>query len=205
MLEGAKANLEQAERDVARYTELIAKSATTQVTLNNARTQVNIYRATVDSNIGQLENLNIQLSYCTIRAPISGRASMDLSRLTLDEILALLEKQGGLRISAAGPLRRVSVARGSAPPSAAPSPHGGSAAVSFALKRADVRDLLAVMTDLDVSLAALGPQGFLGRLSIWTRDAPLLDLLILAFLGASWFRIYKLINDHLRARTEAEG
>jgi multidrug efflux system membrane fusion protein len=76
VLEGAKANLEQAERDVARYVELIAKSATTQVTLNNARTQVNIYRASVDSNIGQLENLNIQLSYCTIRAPISGRASM---------------------------------------------------------------------------------------------------------------------------------
>jgi membrane fusion protein, multidrug efflux system len=76
VLDGAKANLEQAERDVARYTELIAKSATTQVTLNNARTQVNIYRASVDSNTGQLENLNIQLSYCSIRAPISGRASM---------------------------------------------------------------------------------------------------------------------------------
>jgi multidrug efflux system membrane fusion protein len=76
VLEGAKANLEQAERDVARYSELIAKNATTQVTLNNARTQVNIYRATVDSNIGQLENLNIQLSYCTIRAQLTGRASM---------------------------------------------------------------------------------------------------------------------------------
>src|SRR5215831_14159870 len=76
MLEGAKANLEQADRDVARYTELIAKNATTQVTLNNARTQQNIYRASVESNTGQLENLNIQLSYCTIRAPISGRASM---------------------------------------------------------------------------------------------------------------------------------
>jgi RND family efflux transporter MFP subunit len=75
-LEGAKANLEQAERDVARYTELIAKSATTQVTLNNARTQVNIYRASMESNTGQLENLNVQLSYCTIRAPITGRASM---------------------------------------------------------------------------------------------------------------------------------
>ena len=76
MLGGAKANLEQAERDVARYTELIAKNATTQVTLNNARTQVNIWRASVNSNTGQLENLNIQLSYCTIRAPITGRASM---------------------------------------------------------------------------------------------------------------------------------
>jgi len=76
LLEGAKANLEQAERDVARYTELIAKNATTQVTLNNAITQSNIYRAMVNSNTGQLENLNIQLTYCSIRAPIAGRASM---------------------------------------------------------------------------------------------------------------------------------
>ena len=75
VLDGAKAQLEQAERDVARYVELFAKNATTQVTLNNARTQVTLWRASVDSNTGQLENLRIQLSYCTIRAPISGRAS----------------------------------------------------------------------------------------------------------------------------------
>ena len=76
LLAGARANLEQAERDVARYTELLAKSATTLVTLQNARTQTNIWRASVDSNTAQLENLNILLSYCTIRAPITGRASM---------------------------------------------------------------------------------------------------------------------------------
>jgi membrane fusion protein, multidrug efflux system len=76
LLAGAKANLEQAERDVARYTELLAKNATTLVTLQNARTQTNIYRASVDSNTAQLENLNVQLSYCKIRAPITGRASM---------------------------------------------------------------------------------------------------------------------------------
>ena len=45
MIAGAKAQLEQAERDVARYTELVAKNATTLVTLNNAQTQVNISRA----------------------------------------------------------------------------------------------------------------------------------------------------------------
>ena len=76
LLAGAKANLEQAERDVARYTELVAKSATTIVTLQNARTQVNIWRASVNSNTAQLENLRIQIDYCTIRAPITGRASM---------------------------------------------------------------------------------------------------------------------------------
>jgi RND family efflux transporter MFP subunit len=76
LLTGAKANLEQAERDVARYTELLSKNATTLVTLLNARTQVNIWRASVDSNTAQLENLNIQLGYCTIRATIAGRVSM---------------------------------------------------------------------------------------------------------------------------------
>jgi membrane fusion protein, multidrug efflux system len=76
LLTGAKANLEQAERDVARYTEFLAKNATTLVTLLNARTQVNIWRASVDSNTAQLENLNIQLGYCSIRATITGRASM---------------------------------------------------------------------------------------------------------------------------------
>ena len=40
-----QAQLEQAERDVQRYTELVAKNATTVVTLNNAQTQVNISRA----------------------------------------------------------------------------------------------------------------------------------------------------------------
>jgi multidrug efflux system membrane fusion protein len=75
-LTGAKANLEQAERDVTRYTELVAKSATTIVTLQNAKTQVNIWRAAVDSNTAQMENLKIQIDYCTIRAPITGRASM---------------------------------------------------------------------------------------------------------------------------------
>jgi RND family efflux transporter MFP subunit len=76
LLASAKAQLEQSQRDVERYTELVAKNATTQVTLNNAQTQVNIWRAAVSSNTAKLDNLKVQLSYATIRAPISGRASM---------------------------------------------------------------------------------------------------------------------------------
>src|SRR5262249_51920603 len=75
------ANLEQAERDVTRYTELIGKGATTLVTLQNARTQVNIWRAAVESNTAQMENLKIQIGYCTIRAPITGRASMAVGKV----------------------------------------------------------------------------------------------------------------------------
>jgi multidrug efflux system membrane fusion protein len=76
ILSGAKAQLEQARRDVARYSELVAKNAVTVVTLSNAKTQVNIFTAAVESNTAQLELLNVQLDYTKIRAPITGRASM---------------------------------------------------------------------------------------------------------------------------------
>ncbi len=76
VIAGAEAQFQQATRDVQRYTELVAKNATTVVTLNNAQTQVNISRATADSNKATLEGLKVQLGYATIRAPISGRMSM---------------------------------------------------------------------------------------------------------------------------------
>ncbi|HLQ92152.1 MAG TPA: efflux RND transporter periplasmic adaptor subunit, partial [Xanthobacteraceae bacterium] len=76
LLSAAKAQLEQNLRDVERYAELAAKNATTLVTLNNAKTAVNIFRGTVDSQTAQLELLRVQLDYTVIRAQISGRVSM---------------------------------------------------------------------------------------------------------------------------------
>jgi len=76
IIDGAAASLEQSQRDVERYTELAQRNATPIVTLNNAQTQVNVSRATAESNRAQLENLKVQLGYCSIRAPISGRISM---------------------------------------------------------------------------------------------------------------------------------
>jgi multidrug efflux system membrane fusion protein len=61
VIAGAQAQLQQAERDVARYAELLAKNATTVVTHNNAQTQVILLRATVDSNKATLDNLKVQL------------------------------------------------------------------------------------------------------------------------------------------------
>jgi len=71
-----RAALAGAERDVARYTELIAKGATTQLNLDNSTTQANVLRGQVAADESATENLKVQISYCTIRAPISGRASM---------------------------------------------------------------------------------------------------------------------------------
>jgi multidrug efflux system membrane fusion protein len=71
-----RAALEGAERDVRRYTELIAKGATTQLNLDNATTQTNVLRGQVAADESATENLKVQIGYCSIHAPISGRASM---------------------------------------------------------------------------------------------------------------------------------
>jgi RND family efflux transporter MFP subunit len=70
-----KAQLEGAERDIARFTDLVAKSATPVVNLDNAKTQADIFRAAIKADTATLDNLNIQVGYCTIRAPIDGRIS----------------------------------------------------------------------------------------------------------------------------------
>jgi membrane fusion protein, multidrug efflux system len=54
----------------------VAKNATTMVTLHNAKTQVNIFTAAVESNAAQLDLLRVQRDYTFIRAPITGRVSM---------------------------------------------------------------------------------------------------------------------------------
>ena len=76
IIDGAQSTLEQAQRDVERYTDLVGRNATPIATLNNAQTAVNVSRATAESNRAQLENLKVQLSFCSIRASISGRISM---------------------------------------------------------------------------------------------------------------------------------
>jgi RND family efflux transporter MFP subunit len=76
MLARDKASLEGAERDLKRYTELVAKSATPVTNLDNAKTQVGVFSGAVKADEAQIENLKVQLSYCSIRAPIAGRVSM---------------------------------------------------------------------------------------------------------------------------------
>ncbi len=68
-----RAALEQAERDVRRFTELVAKNAGTQLSLDNAKTSVASAKALIAGDQAQIDNLKVQLSYLTIKTPISGR------------------------------------------------------------------------------------------------------------------------------------
>jgi membrane fusion protein, multidrug efflux system len=68
-----QAQLEQAKRDVARYTDLVARSATPILNLDNAKTAVATNQAAILGDLAAIENLSVQLGWYTITAPISGR------------------------------------------------------------------------------------------------------------------------------------
>src|ERR1700736_787112 len=70
-----QAPLEGAHRDLRRFTDLIGKGATTQVNVDNAKTQADILIGTIKADQSALDNLKVQKSYTLIRAQFSGRIS----------------------------------------------------------------------------------------------------------------------------------
>jgi RND family efflux transporter MFP subunit len=75
MLAKDQAQLAGAERDLKRFNDLIGKGATTQVNVDNAKTQADILIGTIKADQAALDNLKVQKSYTSIRAPFSGRIS----------------------------------------------------------------------------------------------------------------------------------
>jgi RND family efflux transporter MFP subunit len=75
MLAKDQAQLEGAQRDLKRFNDLIGKGATTQVNVDNAKTQADVLVGTIKADQAALDNLKVQKSYTSIRAPFSGRIS----------------------------------------------------------------------------------------------------------------------------------
>jgi hypothetical protein len=143
---------------------------------------------------------------------VVGRVSGDLVRVTAKEAEAALAKEG-LVAWGDGPVRRVSLktnlprrgAKGERRTSSGKSGRGGSAEphpssanasgqdgtppagmrrISLSLKRAEIRDVLAALADVDSAYVAFGPQGPLGRASLWIEGRALRDVWA-AVLGAA--------------------
>lgn len=70
-----QAQLEGALRDLRRFTDLVGKGATTQVNVDNAKTQSDTLAATIKADQAALDNLKVQKSYTLIRSPFAGRIS----------------------------------------------------------------------------------------------------------------------------------
>ncbi|MBI3702148.1 MAG: efflux RND transporter periplasmic adaptor subunit [Afipia sp.] len=71
----SRSQLELAQRDHKRYSDLITKGATTQVSVDNAKTAMDTANAQIIADQATLDNLKVQKSYTLITAPISGRIS----------------------------------------------------------------------------------------------------------------------------------
>ena len=113
---------------------------------------------------------------------VVGRVNVEVASATLDEVFQALRKSG-LQLQDAGAMVRVSQAPLPAPraPFVGPPPPDAAEAsperrAGFELKREGVREILAVMTDMDPALAVLGPDGALGSASLWVANAPLVDV-----------------------------
>jgi multidrug efflux system membrane fusion protein len=84
-LEQAKAQLARdeaqaanAQRDLARYTQLMKEDATSQQALDNARAQAAQLQAALLTDRAQIHYAEVQLGYTTITAPLSGRVGARL-------------------------------------------------------------------------------------------------------------------------------
>ena len=67
------AQLEQSNRDVARYADLLSHGTGIQINFDNAKTTAAGFRASILGDQAQIDNLKVQLTWYTIIAPISGR------------------------------------------------------------------------------------------------------------------------------------
>ena len=77
-LEHDQGLLKQAEIDLARYQKASALNAIAKQTLEDQEQAVEQYKGTVKNDEGQVDYQRVQLSYCHITAPASGRVGLRL-------------------------------------------------------------------------------------------------------------------------------
>ena len=73
-----RALLENAQLDLERYTQAFAQQAVSKQLLDTQVATVHQYEGTVKLDQGLVDNAKVQLSYCHITAPISGRVGLRL-------------------------------------------------------------------------------------------------------------------------------
>jgi RND family efflux transporter MFP subunit len=80
VLKRDQASLVKAERDVERFSGLVAKGTTAKVTLDDAQTNADMLAATVKQDQANLDNLRTQRTYYDIQAPVTGRIGISSVR-----------------------------------------------------------------------------------------------------------------------------
>ena len=69
-----RAQYENAKKDAGRYAELVKKGYVSQEQYEQLRTNADALESVIQADLAQVENAKLQLSFCFIHAPVSGRA-----------------------------------------------------------------------------------------------------------------------------------
>ncbi|AKV04806.1 RND efflux system, membrane fusion protein CmeA [Labilithrix luteola] len=101
----ARAALEKAEADVARYTPLVAKRAASKEQLDNAIAAVHAGKGQVELAQGQLKQANINLGYTRVVAPIDGIA--DIAQIRIGNLVGQASPTLLTTVSNINPIRFV--------------------------------------------------------------------------------------------------
>jgi RND family efflux transporter MFP subunit len=80
VLKRDQASLVKAQRDIERFSGLVAKGTTAKVTLDDAQTNADMLAATVKQDQASLDNLRTQRTYYDIQAPVTGRIGISSVR-----------------------------------------------------------------------------------------------------------------------------
>jgi multidrug efflux system membrane fusion protein len=80
-LERDKARLKSAQEDVRRYAELVAKDYVTSQAFDQMKANADALKATVAADEAAVTSARVDLDYCTVRSPISGRTGNLLVKL----------------------------------------------------------------------------------------------------------------------------
>ncbi|MFG1428223.1 efflux RND transporter periplasmic adaptor subunit [Roseixanthobacter glucoisosaccharinicivorans] len=110
-----KVQLEKAQRDVERYSGLLARSAVSQVQLDDAKTTADMQKATVEQDEANLQNLRVQRTYYEIASPVTGRIGISGVRpgavIRVDDTLATVRQFKPIYVTFGVPERYVGEVR----------------------------------------------------------------------------------------------
>jgi membrane fusion protein, multidrug efflux system len=113
-----QALLRKAEADVVRYADLVKKDFVTKEQYDSMATNAESLRAIVASDQATLDNARLQLAYCTIAAPLSGRTGNlmvkagNLVKANDDKPLVTINQVPGVFVSFAVPAEYLRSVRG---------------------------------------------------------------------------------------------
>lgn len=139
-----EAQLANAERDLARYTQLAASNYASRQQLDGQKAQVAQFTAAIAGDRAAVESAQVQLDYATIRAPMSGRAGFRL--VDRGNLVRATDATGIVTLSQIAPIIAV-----------------------VTLPERDFADVSGALKSGDASAVAFAPDGrelALGKLSV---------------------------------------